>query len=468
MHGRLSLLFFLKLLLWVRNNLYLHPMKQIGQKHYRTNLFLAFPVILSQAGHIVVVFADNLMVGRLGATQLAAAAFANSIFIVGMVFGIGVSMAITPIVGAAYGGGNRSEAISWFKKSFKIYPYFSLIHSLIMGLVVLLFPYMGQSDEVVRLAIPYYLILVASIFPLQYFSIFKQYAEGLGNTRIAMFITIFANIVNISFNYLLIYGKFGFPQLGLNGAGIATLISRAVMPFIFYAFYKKLNFFVAERNFKEKAKVTVQNIKRLFNIGIPIGAQSIVEVLTFSLGSIMMGWIGEKQLAAQQIVLSLVSFTYMAASGLAAATTIKVSQFKGMNDKKSIVETVKASWVLVVIFMVCSVIAFILLRYQIPSWFVPDKEVIEIAASLMIIGGLFQIFDGLQVITLGALRGLEDVKKPMLFLIIAYFPVALPISYLMTFTFKLGPQGIWVGYLVGLMSVATLLILRFRWKMKQQ
>ena len=181
----------------------------------------------------------------------------------------------------------------------------------------------------------------------------------------------------------------------------------------------------------------------------------------------MMGWIGEKELAAQQIALSLTSFTFMAVSGLAAATTIKVSQYNGMNDKKNIINTVKASLVLVIFFMVGSVTAFISLRYQIPKWFVPDPEVIQITASLMIIAGLFQIFDGLQIITLGALRGLEDVKKPMVFLIIAYFPIALPISYLMTFTFNIGPQGIWIGYLVGLTSVATLLLLRFRWKMKQ-
>ncbi len=446
-------------------------MNSIGQKpynHYKANLFLAFPVILSQAGQIVVVFADNLMVGRLGATQLAAAAFANSIFLVGMVFGIGVSMAITPIVGAAYGGGRRDESVRWLKKSFKIYPYFSIIQSIFMALIVLLFPYMGQSEEVVRLSTPYYLILVASIFPLQYFLIFKQYAEGLGNTRIAMFITIFSNLANIGFNYILIYGKLGFPALGLKGAGIATLISRVIMPFLFFIAYKQMKFLEPEQYFKEKVEVTVASIKRLFNTGIPIGAQSIVEVLTFSLGSIMMGWIGEKELAAQQIALSLTSFTFMAVSGLATATTIKVSQYNGMNEKKNIIKTVKASLVLVIFFMVGSVTAFISLRYQIPKWFVPDPEVIQIAASLMVIAGLFQIFDGLQVITLGALRGLEDVKKPMLFLIIAYFPVALPISYLMTFTFNLGPQGIWIGYLVGLISVATLLLLRFRWKMKQQ
>lgn len=445
-------------------------MNSIGQKsysHYKTNLFLAFPVVLSQAGQIIVVFADNLMVGHLGATQLAAAAFANSIFLVGLVFGIGVSMAITPIIGAAYGGGKRNKSIRWLKKSFKIYPYFSIIQSICMALIVLLFPYLGQSEEIVRLSIPYYLILVASIFPFQYFLIFKQYAEGLGNTKIAMFITIFSNLVNIGFNYILIYGKFGFPALGLTGAGIATLISRVIMPFLFYIAYKKMKLFEPERYFKEKVTITVKSIKRLFNTGIPIGAQSIVEVLTFSLGSIMMGWIGEKELAAQQIALSLTSFTFMAVSGLAAATTIKVSQYNGMNDKKNIVNTVKASLVLVIFFMVGSVTAFISLRYQIPKWFVPDPEVIQITASLMVIAGLFQIFDGLQVITLGALRGLEDVKKPMVFLIIAYFPIALPISYLTTFTFNLGPQGIWIGYLVGLTSVATLLLLRFRWKMKQ-
>lgn len=434
--------------------------------HYRSNLNLALPVVLSQAGQIVVVFADNLMVGQLGATQLAAAAFANSIFLVGMVFGIGIAMGITPLVGTAYGSGDRTGAIRWLKKGFKIYPLLAVVQALIMACIALFIPHMGQSSEVVRLAIPYYLILVLSIIPFQYFFVYKQYAEGLGNTRIAMSITVAANLLNISLNYILIYGKIGFPVLGLNGAGIATFISRLIMPLLFFIFFKKLSFFQPERAFKEKVRLTRESAKKILNIGLPIGGQSIVEVLTFSLGSIMMGWIGEKALAAHQIVLSLASFAFMSASGLAAATTIKVSHFKGMNNKPAIIKSVNASLVMVTLFMICSVTAFMLLRFTIPGWFVPDPEVVKIAGGLMLIAGLFQIFDGLQVITLGALRGLADVKAPMVFLMIAYFPIALPVSYAMTFIFKLGPQGIWIGYLTGLIMVATLLLFRFRWKMK--
>lgn len=434
--------------------------------HYRANLNLAFPVVLSQAGQIVVVFVDNLMVGHLGATQLAAAAFANSLFVVGMVFGIGLATGITPLVGKAYGSGNRTSAIKWLKKAFQIYPLLAIAQTLIMASIALFMPHMGQSTEVVQLAIPYYLILVLSIIPFQYFFIYKQYSEGLGNTRIAMFITVIANLLNIFFNFLLIYGKMGFPALGLNGAGVATFISRLIMPFIFHLFFRRLKFFKPERNFKVKVRLSKESAKKILNIGIPIGGQSIIEVLTFSLGSVMMGWVGEKALAAHQVVLSLASFTFMSASGLAAATTIKVSYFKGKKDKTAIVQAARASLVLVTIFMVCSVTAFMLLRYTIPGWFVPDEDVIKIAGGLMLVAGFFQIFDGLQVITLSALRGLEDVKIPMIFLVIAYFIIALPISYTLTFIFNFGPQGIWIGYLTGLLMVATLLLARFRWKMK--
>jgi MATE family multidrug resistance protein len=310
------------------------------------------------------------------------------------------------------------------------------------------------------------MILVFSILPFQYFFIFKQYAEGLGNTRIAMAITISANFINIAFNYFLIYGKIGLPAMGLNGAGVATLISRLFMPLAFVLVYRHVDFFKPERTFHKKTIFNREAAIKLIRIGLPIAGQSIVEVLTFSLGSIMMGWLGEKALAAHQIVLSLASFTFMAASGLAAATTIKVSHYKGQNNKLAIVNSVKASLLMVTIFMLCSVTAFMLLRYKIPGWFVPDAEVIEIAGNLMLIAGFFQIFDGLQVISLGALRGLEDVKYPMLFLLIAYFAIALPTSYIASFVIKAGPQGIWLGYMLGLIMVATLLLFRFRWKMK--
>lgn len=437
---------------------------QIGKyrPHYIPNFKLAFPVVLSQAGQMVVVLADTLMVGRLGATQLAAAALANNIFVVGLVFGIGIVSGLTPLVGKEFGGGNRPGAVVWLKQGFLVFPIIALFQALIMGAVVILLPQLGQPADVVELAIPYYMVLVLSIIPFQIFSILKQYAEGLGNTRIAMIITITANVINIILNYILIYGKFGFQAYGLMGAGYATLIARIIMPFIFIFIFLKFNFFKADRMEWKKVQINVRLSGRLLHLGIPIAGQYVAEVLAFSLGSIMMGWLGATALAAHQIVLSLTSFTYMVSSGFAAATTIKVSHFRGQGSYTLARHSVFASLHQVLIFMAGSVTVFCLFRFKIPGLFIADSEVIAIAGLLMLIAGMFQLFDGLQVVMLGALRGYEDVKIPVIIILVAYFLIALPMGYLMAFVLKLGAAGIWIGYLLGLITVGGLLLTRFR------
>lgn len=439
----------------------------IFRPHYKSNFALALPVMLSQAGQMIVVLADNIMVGQLGATELAAVALANNIFVVGMMFGIGLVTGLTPLAGKAFGSNNRPEAANWFKQSMYTHPVMALLQTILMALVALAIPFMGQPEEVVKLAIPYYMLLVASLLPFQFFFIFKQYAEGLGNTRIAMIITLSANILNIFLNYLLIYGKAGFPAYGIMGAGYATLIARVVMPMAFTYLYFKLDFFKPERTHWKMIRFNFKQSLRMLRVGSPIGGQYIVEVLTFSLGSIMMGWIGEKELAAHQIVMSLVTLTYMISAGLAAATTVKVSHFRGAGQITGMNRAFYASLHMVLVFMLVSLVTFLSFRYKIPGLFVPDQEVIAIAAGLMFVGGLFQLFDGIQVISLGALRGIEDTKIPMIMLIIAYFPIALPVSYVAGFVLNLGPQGIWLGYMVGLMLVGAQLLTRFRWKVKK-
>ena len=438
----------------------------IYKSHYKNNITLALPVMLAQAGQMVVVLADNFMVGQLGATQLAAVALANNIFLIGMMFGIGLVSGLTPLAGKAYGSNNRKEAANWFKQSMITFPILVFIQALIMSLITLGIPYMNQPADVVELAIPYYLILVISLIPFQFFFIFKQYAEALGNTRISMIITLSANIINIVLNYILIYGKAGFDKYEILGAGYATLISRTIMPVAFTFLFFKLQFFKQERKYWKHILFNFKKSFQLIKVGIPIGGQYIIEVVTFSLTGIMMGWIGSKELAAHQIVMSIVSFTYMISAGLAAATTVKVSHFSGSNDKKEMTKSVYASLHMIVLFMTISLTTFLSLRFKLPALFIPDEQVVVIAAGLMLVGGIFQLFDGIQVIVLGALRGLEDTKKPMIMLIIAYFVFAIPVSYIAGFVFNLGPQGIWLGLLAGLLMVGIQLLARFRWLVK--
>ncbi|WP_066631705.1 MATE family efflux transporter [Labilibacter marinus] len=429
--------------------------------HYWPNLKLALPVVLSQAGQMVVGLADTLMVGQLGATELAAVSFANSIFIIGLVVNIGLSIAITPLVGKAHGARQPKKCAYWLKQGFLANLMFAITQILVMYGVSFAMPHMGQEAAVVQAAIPYYLILVSSILPFSIFMVLKQFAEGIANTRIAMVITLVANTVNILLNYLLIFGKFGAPELGINGAGWATLVSRIIMPIIFLFAFSRLSFFKQYKEAFLKAKINIKEVFEVIKVGVPIGGQMVIEVFAFSMGAIMMGWINQESMAAHQIVISMASITYMMSVGLSSAATIKVSNYLGSNEWNNLKLSAYAIIHKVIVFMACSAILFISLRNILPALFVDDITVIGIASTLMIVAGIFQIFDGLQAAWLGALRGLEDVKAPTVITFITWILLALPVSYICAFTLKMGAIGIWMGYLTGLILASVSLQIRF-------
>ncbi|TKG95907.1 MATE family efflux transporter [Puteibacter caeruleilacunae] len=429
---------------------------------YKRNLAIAIPVMLSQAGQVMVQLADNMMVGHVGTVELAAASFAGSVFINGLIFGMGFTFGLTPLVGKAIGKNNFGEAGKLFKNGIFSNMVLAVVLTVLMFAVSFFMDRMGQPEEVVRQAIPYYLVLVASMVPFLLFFSFKQFAEGLGNTKTAMYITLFANVINIGLNYVLIYGKLGFPAYGLMGAGYATLIARIIMPICFiYSFIKK-DFF---RQFLSLAHQSVLHTKqawKLAKIGIPIGLQMLIEVLSFSLGSVMMGWLGEVPLAAHQIALGMASLTFMIISGISSGTTIRVAHQFGAKSYEEMRFAAFASIHMVIAIMSVAAIAFVLLKDQIPYLFTSDPQVISVAASLIVIAAIFQVFDGIQVVSLGALRGLADVKIPMYFAFCCYIVVSLGISYLFAFVLGFGPRGIWFGFVGGLGLAAVLMITRFR------
>lgn len=428
---------------------------------YRRNLKLAFPIVLSQIGQVTVSLADNIMVGHVGTTELAAAAFANSIFSIGMVFGMGVTMGLTPLVGKAFGNGNITQVILWLKNG--IFTHFITaisITAIMFGLYFFL-PFMGQQHEVLRLAKTYYLILCCSYLPFLLFFILKQFFEGIGNTKIAMQITLAANAVNIAVNYICIFGKFGIPEMGLNGAGIGTFVSRICMPLLFILFIyrnkRAREYFTLTRS----QKLIKKHIVSLLKIGIPIGLQLIVEVAVFAIGSVMMGWIGEIQLAAHQVAMGMATLTYMISLGVSQANTIRVSHQMGMKDYGSMKHAVYASTHLVLTFMSAAAVIFIVARNYLPYLFVADANVVNVASSLLVVAAIFQVFDGLQVVMLSTLRGMADVTRPMFIAFLAYLLIGIPTSYIFAFVLKIGAQGIWFGYLVGLGIAGVMFYLRF-------
>ncbi len=431
------------------------------KEHYRRNFLLAYPVMLSQLGQVLVGVADSLMVGRLGAEPLAAASLGNVIFYVMMVFGLGVSYALTPLIAAADGEGNRDKIAGIFKNGLLVNTVLGMILALAVFLCTPLLYHMNQPPEVVDLAIPYLRIITLSVIPFMLFQSFRQFAEGLGNTKKAMFITISANALNVVLNYLLIYGTYGFPNLGLNGAGWATLISRFVMAAamgLFVCFAQRFHIYRSAFKLASYSKAVT---KKILNIGIPAGLQFIFEVSAFGFTAIMMGWLGTKALAAHQIAINLASISYMMATGLASAATIRVGNQLGKKDYQMMKEAGYASFLMVTLFMGVAALLFVVWKEAFPTLYVSDPEVIKVAAGLLIVAAFFQISDGVQVVGMGALRGMEDVKIPALIAVTSYWVIGLPSGYILGFTLNFGAQGIWMGLLIGLSVAAALLYWRF-------
>ncbi len=431
------------------------------RKHFSKTFYLAYPVMLSQLGQVMVGVADSVMVGQLGAVPLAAASLANSIFFVVLMFGIGVSMAITPLVAMADGNRKYKRIAKLFRHSFVI----NLATGFILIILILLFAptlqYMNQPDAVVDLAIPYLVIITLSLLPFMFFQTFKQFAEGLSQTKQAMYIIIICNLLNVFLNWVLIYGKWGFPELGLNGAGWATLIARVLMGAVI-AYYvwnsrRYKNYYIS---FKMNS-LNFPMISMMLRIGVPTGFQYIFEVGAFSTAAIMMGWIGVTALAAHQIAINLASVSYMMASGISAAAMVRVGNQLGKNDITTLREVGFTSFGMVGLFMFVSALLFISFRNFLPSLYIDDAVVIEMSSGLLIIAGLFQLSDGIQVVGLGALRGMADVRVPTIITLVAYWVIGLPLGYVFAFIFDYGAKGIWYGLFIGLTVTGVMLLVRF-------
>lgn len=432
------------------------------REHFRKNFHLAYPVVLSQLGHILVSVFDSLMVGQIGTIPLAAASLGNSIFTITLVFGLGVSYSITPLIASADGRRNYTR-ISLLLLN-------GLFSNLLLGVVLFiagyfLSPYitwLNQPEEVVRQAIPYINILFLSMVPLMVFQAFRQFAEGLSLTKQAMYISIVANGLNIVLNYILIFGKLGFEPMGLVGAGWATLISRIIMAFMMGGYVLYARRFAVFHRFLTFRHLSFVHMYHIFRLGLPISGQMVFEMGAFSFSAIMIGWLGARELAAHQIAINVASVTYMMASGIAAAATIRVGNQKGLRNFRSMRMAGISSFAMGTIFMMASGLLMIAGKNFIPSLYIDDPIVIELASTLLIIAALFQISDGVQVVGLGALRGLEDVRIPGLISLIAYWVIGLPVGYFLCFRAGFGANGVWTGLLVGLSVAAILLFWRFK------
>ncbi|UZD23711.1 MATE family efflux transporter [Algoriphagus halophytocola] len=429
--------------------------------HFKTTFTLAFPVVLSQLGQVLVGVADSMMVGRLGAVPLAAASLGNSIFFVIMMFGMGISMGITPLVSVAEGKGKFKRIGHLFQHGLWINITTAILLTVVVVGLAQGLHFLDQPEEVVKLTVPYLFIITASLLPFMIFQSFKQLAEGISQTKQAMYVTILCNLVNVFLNWVLIYGNLGAPEMGLNGAGLATLISRVMMPFamgIYVMRSKRYRVFNLQLGI---GKLRFLLLNRILKIGVPTGFQYIFEVSAFSTAAIMMGWIGVNALAAHQIAINLASVSYMMVSGLSTAGMIRVSNQIGRANFKSMREAGMVVFGMVLVFMAITGLIFILMRFYLPTLYIDNAEVIALSASLLIIAGMFQLSDGIQVAGLGVLRGMEDVRFPTLITLVAYWVIGLPLGYILAFKLGFAERGIWYGLLIGLSVTAVVLFYRF-------
>ena len=436
-------------------------------KEFGKNLSIAYPVMLGQLGHVLVGLVDNLMIGRLGPAPLAAVSLGNSIVFIALSLGIGFSFAITPLIAEADGSGDLEKGRSYFHHGVILCFLNGIMLFLALLLAKPILNYMDQPPEVVALAIPYLEIVAFSMIPLMIFQAFKQFADGLSQTRYAMYATLLANVVNVVFNYLLIYGVWIFPRLELQGAAIGTLISRFFMLWFVWEILRRKKKFAAYFKWSKKEHFSSAIFKRIFALGFPTALQMFFEVAIFAATVFLAGTLGTNPQAANQIALNLASMTFMIAVGLGVTATIRVGNQKGLAHYQDLRRIAFSTFLLVFLIEAVFAVGFILLKDYLPGFYIDNAEVVLLASQLLIIAALFQLSDGLQVVILGALRGLQDVKIPTVICFIAYWIIGFPVSYYFGKEEQLGSMGIWLGLLAGLTASALMLYFRFNYLSKK-
>ena len=437
-------------------------------KEFSYNIKLAYPVILGMLGHTLISIVDNIMVGNLGSTELAAVSLGGSFVFIGMSLGIGFSTAITPLV-------SEADAEKDDKKIRSVFHH-GLLSCVVLGIVVFtiivlakpIMYVMHQPKEVIDIASPYIDWVAFSLIPVIIFQGYKQFADGLSRTKYSMYAIFMANIVHIIINYMLIYGVWIFPKLGIIGAALGTVISRILMVVFMHYIMKnnaQLNPYFKNFSFREIKKTM---LKKIASLGIPSAMQMLFEVALFTAAIWLCGSIGKTSQAANQIALTLATTTFMFAMGLSVAATIRVGNNKGLMDFKNLIIVARSVFLLAIILETFFGILFVILHNFLPHLFlnmenvnqaIENKEVIIIASKLLLVAAVFQISDGIQVVVLGALRGLQDVKVPMYITFVAYWVVGFPISFFLGKYTELKAVGVWIGLLAGLSTAALFLYL---------
>ena len=453
------------------------------KEHLRRNIKLAFPVMITQMGQISVNIIDNIMVGGLGGkydniedevlgkTALAAASLGNSLFFAVLVFAFGFSFALSPLIAAEDSKGDKKTAANYFSHSLVLNVTLSIGLFLLITFLKPLMYYMGQPADVVEKCIPYLTIMTFSMIPLMIFQTFRQLSEGLSLTIPVTIATVLSNVINITLNYGWIYGNWGAAW----GTFVARLVMMIFLIIVLFNF-KKTKSVLQEVQFKA-SNFQKAIFRKIAGIGIPTALTSFFEMSAFSLAAFVCGYtftnsiadqeLAKVNLAAHQIAINLASTTFMMCTGIGVAATVRIGNQLGLKDYKTLREAGWSCILMVLSFMILFGILFIIFRYQLPTIYLDNPEVINLAASLLIIASLFQMSDGVQLVLLGALRGMTDVKIPSILTFVSYWLIAIPIGVVLAIVFEMRAFGMWIGLGVGLTASAVFLMIRYNRQTKK-
>lgn len=431
------------------------------KEHYHSIIKLGIPIVIGQIGMVLVGLADNIMVGQYNTLHLAAASFVNSAFNIPILFGLGFSYGLTPLVGQFFGRRDKFKIGQLLRNSLLVNLAMGILMTLIMTFVWFNVDKMGQPEEILPLIRPYFLLQLASLIFVMLFNSFKQFADGITDTKTPMYIMLAGNLLNIIGNYILIYGKLGVPPMGVVGAGISTLVSRVLM-FVAFAilFYRSLHYRRYLVGYK-RSRYNFPDIISLNKMGWMVGLQMGLENGLFSITGIMIGWLGSIALAAHQVVVSISTLGFMIYYGVGAAVSVRVSNYFGQGDITNVRKTTMAGFHLILCLAVIASSIFLFSRHYIGYLFTTSEEVVSLVSVLMFMLLAFQFGDALQITYANSLRGINDVVSMAVISFIGYFVIAMPICYLCGFVFNGGILGVWIGYPVGLTITGLMLCARY-------
>lgn len=428
-------------------------------RELRPTMRLAAPITAGQVGQMLMGVADTIMIGHVGTMALAACAFANNILIVLAVTGYGVLTAVSIRVSHAHGAGVAPAMARALHAGLGLSVIMGLFGAVLLHLVYPAFHFLGQAPGVVEEAQNYMLIVGWSLIPAWLTSAARNYLDSQSRPWPAFWIMFVGVLLNVVLNWILIYGKLGAPALGLTGAGWATLISRVVTVVALVWFVWAGRSRPCERC--DYGRAWLREQWSMFRLGLPTGLQLLSEVGAFAVAALLIGRLGAVPLAAHQIAITCASTTFMFPLGIAMASTVRIAQAMGAGRPELLRPIAAGSWALGLVVMAACAVTFLVANVQIATAFVREPDVIRLAASLLIIAGIFQLVDGVQVVGSGLLRGLRDTTGPMLITVAAYWLVALPLGSWLAFGRHDGADGMWVGLAWGLAVAAWLLVVRF-------